>query len=376
MQGIQDIDPKEIEKRKERFRRVWNYQPVDHIPMGFYLDDLSRYTLREQCANGKIQYEVNFNNIDFLLQAIPDDYIPAARVWPGYITIATMFGMEPHWSDEPNQSPGVTGKLVEKPSDIEKLEAPDPARAGLMPFNLEWLDYTRRNLPEEVLLTGIDLGGPMNTAKDLFETNLLYTMFYDAPELFHRFLDMATEVQIGCYREIIKAVGGIDNLTCIDFDPLWAPEGRKGFVSDDVCASFSPDIFTAFSRPYNSRIFQQWRGGRIHNCGPHPSIHEYLDHDPPINGVNCSFTYTRNDLPEVKKAFKRRGIIELMFDNGESAEEILAGMEEIAGALAPDVIGIPMIWLSEQWSRDEITQIWYDLEKICRSYAQSMNWRS
>ena len=96
MDGIKDIQHNEIEKRKELIRRVWEYKKVDHIPIFIGFDDLSKYTLREQCENGQIQFEINVNRINRCLKNIPDDYIPYARIWPGYITIGSMFGIQPH----------------------------------------------------------------------------------------------------------------------------------------------------------------------------------------------------------------------------------------------------------------------------------------
>ena len=374
MNGLNDIEHEEIERRKECIRRVWRYERVDHIPIAFYLDDYSTFSLREQCESGELQYEINVSSIDRLLRVIPDDYIPAARVWPGYITIATMFGLKVFWSDDPNQAPGVCEPIIQDISQVYELKMPDAKSAGLMPFNLKWLKYFSENLPEDVSLTGIDLGGPLNTAKDLFDTNLFYTTFYDRPEELHYFLNLATELQINCYREIIKAVGSIDRFTCIDFGPVWAPEGRKGFVSDDVCAALSPGAFKEFSRPYSSRIFQNWRGGRIHNCGPNPSIHLYLHHDPEINGLNCSYRFSKNDLPKIKEAFRGKGIVEFMFDNGERGEQIIKGFEEIADALCPDVVAIPMLWLNNDWTDDEIREVFYCLKYVAGKYAQEMDW--
>ncbi len=374
MDGIKDIDRDQIEQRKERIRRVWDYKSVDHMPLAFILEDFSTYSLREQCENGKIQYEMNVKNIDRLLRLLPDDYIPTARVWPGYITIATMFGLPAHWSNDDNQAPGVLKHIVEEISQVYDLKKPDPVKDGLMPFNLEWLDYFSRNLPPEVSLAGIDLGGPLNTAKDLFDTNLLYTAFYDAPEAYHHFLSLATEVQIDCYREIVQAVGDIERFTSLDFNPVWAPEQRKGFVSDDVCSGFSSEIFKTFSLPYNSRIFQHWRGGRIHNCGPHPAIDLYLHHDPEINGLNCSYMYTVDELPRIRTAFKARGIIELMFDNGESGQEIIRSYEDAAEILTPAVAAIPVVWLNESWTDGDITDLYYGLRNVAKRYARSMKW--
>lgn len=373
MGKLLEINHNEIEKRKENIRRVWDYKKVDHIPIGIWLDDTSRYTLKEQCLDGGVQLEVNIDCINRCLKTIPDDYIPYARLWPGYITIGTMFGMEVHWSDDQNQAPGFNKHLITDMSQVHDLKMPDATRDGLMPDNIKWLRHYSEVLPKDVYITGIDLGGPMNTAKDLLDTNLLYMAFYDSPDEFHKLLDMATELQLGCYEEIIKAVGDINRLTCIDFDPFWAPEGRKGFVSDDVCASYSPSIFEEFSKPYNNRIFKKYGGGRIHNCGPHPSSHLYLGHDPEIKGLNCAFKYSKNDFPKFKEEFRGRGIIELNFDN-ENFDEIVNGYEEAAQILAPDVIAVPLLFLNDTWSDEALTQVYHELRKISEKYASDINW--
>jgi hypothetical protein len=374
MEGIADIESRELERRRERVRRAWAYRRVDHLPLGFILEDNSRYTVRELCQDGGKQLEMNLRSIDRLLRLLPDDYLPAARLWPGYMTIATMFGLPVHWGEDPMQPPGVSAHPIRDLSQVRELAAPDPRRAGLMPFILEWTREFARALPAEVYLAGPDLGGPLNTAKDLFDTNLLFTAPYDDPQSFRRFLALAAEVQVSCYREVIAAAGGLERLTCIDFDPLWAPEGRKGFVSDDVCAGLSPEHFAEFSRPFNNRIFREWPGGRLHNCGPHPAAEHYLGHDPAINGLNCSFRYTRGELPRLREAFRDRGIVELMFDNGETSAQIVAGFEEAVAALVPEVVAIPVVWLNQAWSDGDIRGLYEDLRAVAERAARHMNW--
>ncbi len=369
------IDRAELERRKERIRRAWSYRRVDHVPIAFVLEGDGTHPLRELCENGSLQLEANVNVIARLLRLLPDDYIPVARFWPGYMTIASMFGMEIHWSDDPAQAPGVRGKLIKDLSQISSLRAPDAVRDGIMPSNLAWLSRFRRCLPREVSLAGLDLGGPLNTARDLFDTDLLFTAMYDAPEELERFLDMAVAVQIHALEASIAAAGGEERMSSIDFDPVWAPEGRKGFVSDDVCSGISPDFFRRFSLPASSRILARWPGGRLHNCGPHPCIDLYLDHYPPISGLNCSFRHSRADLPRIREAFRGRGIVELMFDNGETAAEILRGFEEAIEALAPDVIAIPVPWLSFTWPDDDIGALDNDLRSLCTRYARELRWQ-
>ena len=373
---IAKIDRSEMERRKHVITRMWEYKHIDHIPIAVWLDDFSSHTLREQCENGKLQFEVMVGCLNRCLKALPDDYIPYVRIWPGYMTIATLFGMEVHWGDDPNQAPGASGSLIEDMDKVYELKRPDARHDGLMPHNIKWLDYANRHLPPEVQITGIDLGGPLNTAKDLLETNLFYTSFLDSPEALHHFLDLVTDVQIDCIQEIVSAAGGLERLTCTDFDPVWVPRPYKGFVSDDVCASFGPKIFTEFSVPYNNRIMKGFKGGRLHNCGPNPSAHLYLSHEPELFGLNCSYRYSRDDFSKLREAFSGRGILEVNFDNGESPEEIIQGFEEMADCFAPDTIAMPLLFLDHTWSDEELRGIYDALKKISERYARDIRWKS
>lgn len=94
---------------------------------------------------------------------------------------------------------------------------------------------------------------------------------------------------------------------------------------------------------------------------------------PTIKGLNCSFKYSRSDLKKMKEAFKGRGIIEFDFDN-ETLDEILEGYEEVAQCLAPDVIGIPLVFLDHRYSDSDLTDIYMQLRKISEQYAKEMKW--
>jgi len=60
------------------------------------------------------------------------------------------------------------------------IEAPRD-RDGMMPENLRRMRLFAENLPPDVSLTGVDIGGPLNNIKDLVDTNLLYTGFMTIP---------------------------------------------------------------------------------------------------------------------------------------------------------------------------------------------------
>ncbi len=128
--------------------------------------------------------------------------------------------------------------------------------------------------------------------------------------------------------------------------------------------------------PYNNRIYKKFGGGRLHNCGPNPSIELYLNHDPEIKGLNCSFKYSKVDLEKIKNEFKGRGIVEFNVDFSESFEEIVKGYEKIANILTPDVIAIPLLFLDNTWSDSDLTDIYISLRKISDRYAKEINWKS
>jgi hypothetical protein len=197
----------------------------------------------------------------------------------------------------------------------------------------------------------------------------------EQPDALHHLLDLLTELQIECCQATVEAAGGLERLTCIDMAQTWAPEGHKGFVSDDVCATVSPSMFETFSKPYNNRIFARWSGGLLHNCGPHPAAERYLCHSPPINGINCSYRYTRDDLPKIGQAFAGRGLVQAMFDNGETAQEMLDGFRHMMDTLAPDTIGLPMPIVDDTWSDAEITELYREMRDIGKEYAANMRWR-
>jgi uroporphyrinogen-III decarboxylase len=367
------IDHTEIERRKQLRRNLWDYKPVDHIPIVFWLTSSCGYTTREQYESTEIQFKVNEEAIKRSLELLPDDYIPFAFVTQGYVTIATMFGMEIYWSDDPDQTPGSKGHLIDDLEQVYSLSRPG-MDAGIMPENIKRLRYHAENLPPDVYITGIDSGGPLNTCKDLLDTNLLYTGFYDNPEAMHHLLNLVTEVQLESYHTLVQAVGGIERMTCIDFSPTWAPEKYKSFVSDDICATIGPNLFKEFSIPYNNRLYKPWGSGLMHNCGPNPSKHLYLDHNPKLKGLNCSYKFSHAEFPEFKDIFSGWGIIEAMFDSGETPEQMLAQFRLMAETLAPDTVGIPLCIVDDTWPDSDITDLYWEMRKIGEAYAANMRW--
>lgn len=367
-----EIDHDEIERRKQFRRDLWDYKKVDHIPFFPWILPECGTTFREKLQNHGAQFESNVEGVRRALRLIPDDYIPGIFVTPGYMTIATMFGMEVFWSDDPDQPPGVVGPLIEDLEQAYSLKKPT-LEDGLMPDNIRRLQYNLENLPPDVYVSGIDAGGPLNTLKDMLDTNLLYLGFYDNPDAMHHLLDLVTDVQLEVYQKLVE-VAGIDRMTCLDFDPDWAPEKYKSFVSDDICATIGPELFREFSIPYNNRLYGPWGSGGMHNCGPNPCKGLYLDHEPKLKYLNCSFRYSHEEFPEFGELFAGWGIVKPMFDNGESPRQQIEGFRYMMETLAPGTIGIPLCIIDDTWTDGDITDFYHEMRKIGEEYARNMRW--
>ncbi len=63
-----------------------------------------------------------------------------------------------------------------------------------------------------------------------------------------------------------------------------------------------------------------------------------------------------------------------MFDNGETAEAMLAGFRCLMEQLAPEVIALPMPQVDNSWSDAEITDLYYAMREVAVEYAANMRW--
>lgn len=369
-------DEREIARRKEERTRLWEYRRVDHIPIVIWLTCNPRgLTMRQLLESGEYQLEANLVAVERSLRALPDDYIPWLRPDVGYMTIATVYGCEVFWSEDPNQMPGVVAPIITQMDQVYALPRWNPITRGLMPECLRRIHLFRSVTDGRIPLSGIDLGGPLNTCKDIVDSHVFYTALYDNPGAVHHLLEHITSTMIACYDAIIAACGGMENMTTTDFDPTWAPLPYKGFVSDDVMVHLSPAMWKEFGRPYNSRIFARYGGGLLHNCGPHPPGGEILEHTPAIRGLNCSFRYTRPDFERLGREFAGRGLVFAMFDNGESAEEMLAGFREMMEKMLPGTIAVPVCIIDgESWSDTALTEFYWAMRKIGEEYAAELAW--
>jgi hypothetical protein len=369
-----DIDHAEIERRKQLRRRLWAYQPVDHLPIVVWMNHSCGHTYRELFDDLGIHLQVTAERIRKSLALLPDDYIPFARLVRGPMTIATMFGADITWTDDPNEAPSQDRLVINDMEEVYTLRRPTLAD-GIAPEHLRRIRHFAAELPPDVYLTGVFAGGPLQAAGDLVATNNFYASPRENPAALHHLLQMVTEVQIELFQAVAEAAGGLDRLTTLDFDPVWAPEQHKCILSDDISVGVGPRTFREFSIPYNNQLYREWGSGMLHVCGPQVAKRVYQEHSPRLKGVNLAYEWSKDDLPALREIFAGWGMIEVNFDMvGERPEEMLTGYRHVMETLAPDVVAVPVCTVDEGWTDREITDFYWDMRRIGEEYAANMRW--
>jgi len=383
-----DIPTKEIERRKQVIRDIWNYKldNIDHIPIQLIpIPNSKDYTLKERYTDKKKQLEVQVEKIKAGLQLMPDDYIPTLKPDLGYVVTQSVFGMKPTYSGDGNQPPYVKKEppKITEIDQIYKLKMPDPYQDGLMPEGLERIRYLMEETGYLFSCSLLDMGGSMDIAYELMETELFFTIMYDAPEAMEYFVNFLADVSIALRDACIEAAGGIENVTTTEWDEKWCPEGKRGYVSNDLIPDYSPKFFEKFALPANNKIFKEYGGGLLHNCGPHPAVEYYLKHEPRIWGFtgDC-WDLDEKTLEKIKVLFDHRAILYVEMRLAESIDSVVEDYRHLMEALAPNVIAIPWMWIGPSaslYSSPSFIDVYRDtpiiynkLLKVAKEYADRM----
>ncbi len=363
-----DLPHAEIERRRESIRRVWNYEEVDHIPIQFQLQyNPFHYSMREEIEDMRKQLELRLHNVERSLALIPDDYIPTLFINVGCVGISEAFGCGIHWGDNPEQTPGVKGRILKGTGDIGELKLPELSKSPVCAEYLRRLAYFLTETGFRIPACALDNNGITGIAMDLLGTDEFFLLMYEDPDALNVLMSLITDAIIAFTDETIRTARGIENLTSTDFFYLWCPEGKKGHASSDASAMYGPDFFNRFDVPHNSRIFAKYGPGLIHNCGPNPCASVYLEHEMRIAGADLAYRYSKDDLNAFKKPFGGRGVIYLYFDN-ETPGEALEAYRTIMEALAPEVIVLPVVFISDPVV--DVASLYRDFLAISQEYAR------
>lgn len=365
------LDRNEIERRKQLVRDLWAGRPVDHLPVLVNVVDSSPGpSIREQFLDGDKQLAAALRTVELTWKAIPNgDVIPAIRPDVGCSCLATAFGADLYWGDDPNQTCGIKVPPITDLDAIADLPAPPPD-AGQLAGGIDRVRRFAEAGEGLIAVSLLDMAGGLNVANDLLGAEMLYLALIDEPRALECLLGKIQELFIATIDRQIQAAGGEDRITTTDFPDYWFPEGRKGHVSDDISANISPAAYRQFSIPYHNMVFARYGGGGLHNCGPNPCLAPYLEHTPPIRAIDLSYTYSRSDLPKIKDVCRKRAMVYL----GEFPSQPDLAIEEyrrIMELMTPDVIVVPALCVP---SDADAAGLYRRMRPIAEEYAKRMDW--
>jgi len=372
MASIHDLfDRDEIERRKQLIRDLWAGMPVEHIPTYLIVSDPEpEYTIREQFQDADKQLAAALRTVELSWQAVPDgDYIPAMRPDVGCSCLATAFGAELYWGDDPNQTCGVRQPPIRDIEQVRDLQVP-PADAGQLGEGITRVQRFAEAGEGLISVSLLDMAGGINVAADLLGCTGLYLAMVEAPELLECLLSKIQRLFLATIAAQIEAAGGQEFITTTDFPDYWFPEGYKGHVSDDISANISPALYRRFSTPYHNLVFARYGGGGLHNCGPNPCLAEYLAHTPPPRALDLSYPYSKGDLDAIKTTCRKRALVYLA-DFPDRPAEAVEAYRQIMERMTPDVIVIPTLRVT---TSDDVPAIHRQLREIAQEYARRMDW--
>jgi uroporphyrinogen decarboxylase len=159
--------------------------------------------------------------------------------------------------------PYVKDYAITDPADVDRLTVPDPAGSGRMPEILKAARILRRELGNEVLITGCVMG-PLTVAQQLMGPEKALFLAIDEPELFGRVLDFGVEVAISFGLAQLEAGAHL----ALVFDPSASP------------AVVPPKFFREFELPRLKMLFSALKSGGslanwLHIAGPADTIFPY-----------------------------------------------------------------------------------------------------
>jgi uroporphyrinogen decarboxylase len=155
----------------------------------------------------------------------------------GMCTEPSAFGSVCMWGED--EFP-FAGKVLRSPSDVERLEQPNPRKHGLLPFAIKRLEHLRPEIEKAGHKIRFAVArGPLNIASFLMGTTEFLEAIKTHPEPMHRLLAMVTGFLvdwIAYQREVFPSIDGI-------------------FLLDDIVGFVSRRDFESFGLPYLQRAF-------------------------------------------------------------------------------------------------------------------------
>ncbi len=312
---IDDYQLNRLNKIHDRYRQMY-LDPDNCSPMfiiGVPVANLPPYDARFN--DPMVMLKTGLTQLRHHLE-IEDDRLPTVRVEFGTGLMASAFGCETY---VPNDNlPCAKGPVINSIDGIYRLKTPSK-EDGLFKKLKMFTEVFLENIPEGVHIQHPDIQSPFNNAF-LIRGNDFLTDFYDDPNAANVLLDKITDYMIEMVR-YLKGMISTDREWFYDWGVLWKGAAR---ISNCSTQMISPEMYTEYVLPRDTRLMQSIGGGRIHYCGTSGKMIDEFFKNPWITGLDFDPNY--HDLWALAERAPRNMVFMLYLDfKSHQAQRLLAG---------------------------------------------------
>jgi uroporphyrinogen-III decarboxylase len=257
-------------------------ETVRPLPTAFIVDcpwlpNWAGHTILDYFTDDRLFLEDNLKAIRSFPEAI---FVPGFWSEYGMCTEPSAFGSVSMWGEDDFP---FARKVLLSPTEVDRLEKPNPRKHGLLPFVIKRLQH----LQPEIEKAGHKIRfavarGPLNIASFLMGTPEFLEAIKTHPQEMHRLLEIATEFLvdwIAYQREVFPSIDGV-------------------FLLDDIVGFVSRKDFETFGLPYLKRAFSADVTVKFfHNDAPCKASAPLLE----AAGINLLNFGTQHTLTQMKE---------------------------------------------------------------------------
>lgn len=333
----ENIDLKHCRKVDERYRKALKYMDVDRAPVvvqaefGKTLElpapwnEFKRYSYQEAFESPSAMMQNMLLNRVVPGVLLKDDNPLAIRNDHGTIQVASVLGGK--WGMYKDNYPWVDHfDSIEEIEEMLKAGLPEKLEErGVLARSIETLKFYNEKLNEHtnckkaVQISLPDLQGPMDTAEQLWGSDIYYA-FYENADLLERLLSGVTDAMLKIEKEFR---GCLHDRLEPDFNTQhgYVIPGRI-MIRNDSSIMISPEMYASFIRPHDERVLKETGNGSIHFCGNGQHLVEKMLEIPYLRGLDFGEPHLM-DISYIYKICRERKVA--ITNLNPSREDIISG---------------------------------------------------
>jgi uroporphyrinogen-III decarboxylase len=289
-----------IEQSKQRLAACYRFEESDQVPVdigvgGSFYCSLFGFNISEYMQNRELNIEAQVRGQQWAWDNLGDDrtYFGIYLDY-GPLAEGLLFGAE---IVRPEGTSPWSCHLLKDPSDVEKLQVPDPATNP----GVQWVygelakmrEIAKRKDIDVPVSGGFGIHPPLSAACALAGPERIYQWMYDCPEVIRQLFDKLLETFFRC-------ADYADNVN-----------GRKRTsvgLADDHSAFVSEKMYRELVLPYNRQIYEKYgqKGRSLHADGPNDHLFGVYANDLHLTDMDIGGF---SDIAAAKKALAGKTVM-------------------------------------------------------------------